>query len=68
MFARVGIVEDRRVDEEDHRHLHLLARRAAVCSVKQKHWILVKYCPAWAGVTLNVAVPVTGMVGEVAGA
>src|ERR1043165_10092058 len=30
------------------------------CSVKQKHWILVKYCPAWAGVTLKVAVPVTG--------
>src|SRR5204862_3506689 len=31
----------------------------SVCSVKQKHWILVKYCPAWLGVTLNVAVPVT---------
>ena len=26
-----------------------------VCSVKQKHSILLKYCPAWAGVTLNVA-------------
>src|ERR1044072_9960418 len=32
----------------------------SLCSVKQKHWILVKYWPAWTGVTLKVAVPVTG--------
>ena len=29
--------------------------------MKQKHWILVKYLPASAGVTLKVAVPVTGL-------
>ncbi|PAV67337.1 hypothetical protein WR25_18471 [Diploscapter pachys] len=34
----------------------------SVCWVKQKNWILVKYLPAWLGVTLNVAVPVTGLV------
>ena len=28
--------------------------------MKQKHWILLKYLPACVGVTLNVAVPVTG--------
>ena len=32
----------------------------SVCSVKQKHWILVKYLPACSGVTLKVAVPVIG--------
>src|SRR3546814_17916474 len=32
----------------------------SVCWVKQKHWILVKYLPACNGVTLKVAVPVTG--------
>jgi len=30
------------------------------CWVKQKHWILVKYWPAWVGVTLKLAVPTTG--------
>ena len=32
-----------------------------VCSVKQKHSILLKYAPAASGATLNVAVPVTGL-------
>ena len=30
----------------------------SVCSVKQKHSILLKYLPAWSGLTLNIAWPV----------
>src|SRR5438270_4109243 len=30
----------------------------SVCCVKQKHWILVKYLPAWGGLTLKAALPV----------
>src|SRR3954449_12355204 len=30
----------------------------STCWVKQKHWILVKYFPAWGGLTLNAALPV----------
>ena len=43
------------------------SRRAfSVCSVKQKHSILLKYCPAWSGLTLKIAWPVTGAAREVA--
>ena len=28
--------------------------------MKQKHWILTKYAPAWPGCTLKVAMPVEG--------
>ena len=31
-----------------------------ICSSKQKHWILLKYCPASNGTTLYVEIPVTG--------
>ena len=34
---------------------------SSVCSVKQKHSILLKYWPAASGVTLNVAVPVIAL-------
>jgi uncharacterized protein YcfL len=34
----------------------------SVCSVKQKHSILLKYLPTVSGETLNVAVPVIGTV------
>src|SRR3569623_3164217 len=30
----------------------------STCWVKQKHWILVKYFPAWGGLTLKAALPV----------
>ena len=32
----------------------------SVCSVKQKHWIFLKYLPTVSGVTLNTAWPVDG--------
>src|SRR5882724_8878797 len=37
-----------------------LSPGASACSVKQKHWILLKYWPESNGVTLNVADPTVG--------
>src|SRR3546814_8300004 len=40
--------------------MSMLAPAASRCSVKQKHCTLLKYCPAFSGVTLKVAVHAVG--------
>ena len=55
----IGILRDRRIDEEQHRHVHFLARLECLFG-EQKHCTLLKYPPVWSGETLKLAWPVTG--------